>query len=453
VEVLILAAGKGTRMKSSKSKVLFEIAGKPMLAWVIDSVLPLNVQKINILIGFEGDIVKNQILNIYQHKKELFNFIVQKEQLGTGHAVKTFVDNTNFSSENLMVLCGDTPMLDNSELESFRKLHDNNNSVVSVISMVPEENYGYGRMVRDVEGNLEKIVEQKDCDEIKAEIREVNSGIYIFDKSFLIDNISNLSNKNSQNEFYLTDIVEFAYKSGKPASVLKGKFENLTGINDIQALSEARKVLHMRINNELMLNGVDIYSPETVFIDSSVKIENDVTIYPFSVIKGQSIIKKGSTVGPYACIKDSELEGAEIVFSHATGAKMKQQSSSGPFSRLREKTVLEEKVKTGNFVEIKNSVLKNNVKASHLTYIGDSEIDENSNIGAGTITCNYDGKNKHKTRIGKNCFIGSNSTLIAPLEVGDNSFIAGGSVINKNVPEKSLAFGRARQVIKTNYKK
>ncbi|MGM0607851.1 MAG: bifunctional UDP-N-acetylglucosamine diphosphorylase/glucosamine-1-phosphate N-acetyltransferase GlmU [Candidatus Muiribacteriota bacterium] len=451
MDVLILAAGKGTRMKNSKSKVLFDIAGRPMIYYVIDSTFQVSPEKIHFVLGHDSE---NVIKKLNKHPmKNKFNYYIQKEQLGTGHAVMSFLKGIKEETDNILVLCGDTPLLSAEELADFKDYHIKNENTVSVITTELASPHGYGRIIKDKQGNIKRIVEQKDasCEELK--IKEINSGIYIFDFNFLKRAAFNLKSSNSQNEFYLTDLIQISYKEGKKAGTFAGNKKHLSGVNNIVALSEARKIIQKRINENLMLAGVDIYSPETVYIDYDVEVENDTRINPFTIICGKSKIKKDSVIGPHVFLKDSVVEAASVEFSHLEGASLKKGAEAGPFSRLRSGTLLSEDSKVSNFVEIKNSTLDSNVKASHLSYIGDSHIGSNSNIGAGTITCNYDGKNKHKTIIGRNCFIGSNSTLIAPLNIGDNSFVAGGSTINKNVPERALAFGRSRQANKLNYNK
>lgn len=446
MDILILAAGKGTRMKSDTPKVLFEIAGKPMLWWVIQSCSRLS-PNINILLGHKPELVRQKMPYI-PHE----NIFIQQQQLGTGHAVRTFVEKYSGKPDSLMVLCGDTPMLSADELERFKTEHEKSRAVVSVLSTYVENPYGYGRIVR-TDGLMSSIIEEKDADDDVRKIREINSGIYIFNYDFLKREIFDLDTSNAQNEFYLTDLIRKAFNKGLETNVFCGDCINLTGINDIQGLSYARNEIRQRINSRHMDNGVDIYGSDTVWIDADVVIENDVRINPFTVIKGNSVIRKGSVIGPYSYIEDCVSDNASIEYSHAKGAVIGKDSGIGPFSRLREKTVISEKCKVGNFVEIKKSILSDNVKTSHLSYIGDSEIGKNTNIGAGTITCNYDGKNKNRTVIGENSFIGSNTCLVAPVKLGNNAYTAAGSVITRDVPDNALAFGRARQIIKLNYRR
>ncbi|MCK9224279.1 MAG: bifunctional UDP-N-acetylglucosamine diphosphorylase/glucosamine-1-phosphate N-acetyltransferase GlmU [Candidatus Muirbacterium halophilum] len=446
MDILILAAGKGTRMKSNTPKVLFEIAGKPMLWWVINSCKNLS-NKVNILLGHQPDLIKEKMP--YISNESIF---IQKQQLGTGHAVRTFIEEYKEDFDSLMILCGDTPMLSSQELENFKKNHIKSKAVISVMSAIIKNPLGYGRIIKK-NNKLACIIEEKDADYTEKKINEINSGIYIIDSKFLKEEIFNINSNNSQNEFYLTDLVEKAFNKGLITNVYIGNSENLSGINDIQSLSEARKIIHNRINNEFMNNGVDIYNSETTFIDVDTVIEDNVSILPFTVLKGENTIGKNSIIGPNVYIEDCKIENSKIEYSHLKGVVVNKGCNIGPYSRIRENTVIGEKCRVGNFVEIKKTCLDKSVKVSHLSYIGDSDIGKNTNIGAGTITCNYDGVNKHKTKIGENSFIGSNSCLIAPVNLGNNSVTAAGSVITKDVPDNSLAFGRARQIIKLNYRR
>lgn len=415
LQVLILAAGKGTRMKSPNPKVLFEIAGFPMLFHVMKAFEGIKgVNKINVLTGYRSDLIREKISPLFPET----SFYLQKEQLGTGHAVKCFIDEKTVQDEDIFIACGDTPLLKKEELEEFATFHKENKNVLSVMSMSPEDPFGYGRIMTEENVPVE-IIEEKDADNDQKKIRRVNSGIYIIKESFIRECIDKIDTDNSQGEFYLTDLVRLCYEKGLSSGVFEGNIHNLEGINDIKALSLARKEIHRRINEKLMLSGVDIYDPESTFIDLDVEIEADVKILPFTVIKSGSFIESGSSIGPFA--------------------------------RLRQGSLVGKRCKIGNFVETKKAVFKDGVKASHLSYIGDSVIGKGTNIGAGTITCNYDGKNKFKTVIGEDVFIGSNTSLIAPVKIDDNSKIGAGSVISKDVPEYSLSYSRAKQSIKKNH--
>ncbi|SHH31535.1 bifunctional UDP-N-acetylglucosamine diphosphorylase/glucosamine-1-phosphate N-acetyltransferase GlmU [Thermosipho atlanticus] len=439
MKILILAAGLGKRMKSKYPKVVHNVLGKPMINWVIETAK--NLGKVGVVLGYKYEEVKKVILN----NVEIF---IQNEQLGTGHAVmcaKDFIDE----NDDLLILYGDVPFITVETLEKLKNEHEIKNNDVTILTAILENPSGYGRIIR--EGNKIRIVEEKDAnDEIKR-IKEINTGIYIFKGEFIKKNLANLNNKNAQEEYYLTDIISF---SNKVSTVLVEDILEVTGINDKFQLALLEKEMRRRINTKLMLEGVRIIDPENVYIDATVKIGKDSIIYPFTFIEGETVIGEDCIIGPMTRIKDSKIgNNVKIIRSEVEKATIEDNVSVGPFSRLREGTHLKENVKIGNFVETKKSIVGTNSKAQHLTYLGDATIGNNVNIGAGTITCNYDGKNKHPTFIDDNAFIGSNSSLVAPVKIGKNSIIGAGSVITNNVPEDTLALGRARQINKEGWVK
>lgn len=426
-------------MKSKYPKVVHNVLGKPMINWVIETAK--NLGKVGVVLGYKYEEVKKVILN----NVEIF---IQNEQLGTGHAVmcaKDFIDE----NDDLLILYGDVPFITVETLEKLKNEHEIKNNDVTILTAILENPSGYGRIIR--EGNKIRIVEEKDAnDEIKR-IKEINTGIYIFKGEFIKKNLANLNNKNAQEEYYLTDIISF---SNKVSTVLVEDILEVTGINDKFQLALLEKEMRRRINTKLMLEGVRIIDPENVYIDATVKIGKDSIIYPFTFIEGETVIGEDCIIGPMTRIKDSKIgNNVKIIRSEVEKATIEDNVSVGPFSRLREGTHLKENVKIGNFVETKKSIVGTNSKAQHLTYLGDATIGNNVNIGAGTITCNYDGKNKHPTFIDDNAFIGSNSSLVAPVKIGKNSIIGAGSVITNNVPEDTLALGRARQINKEGWVK
>ncbi|MFW5782245.1 MAG: bifunctional UDP-N-acetylglucosamine diphosphorylase/glucosamine-1-phosphate N-acetyltransferase GlmU, partial [Candidatus Muiribacteriaceae bacterium] len=369
MDVLILAAGKGTRMKSRTPKVLFDIAGKPMLYWVIRCIKDLGEHNINVMLGHEYESVKRSVSSFFDD----VNFFEQKEQLGTGHAVMEYVRQRKEKGERLLVLCGDTPLLLTEEIDRFIIKHGCYDNVMSVMSTVPENPFGYGRVIKDGI-NIRCIVEEKDCSDNQRKVEEVNTGIYIIENSFLEENINRLDTDNAQKEFYLTDLVRLAHDDEKGVRSVITSPEHIMGVNNIYDLSLARKTIRKRICMRHMLNGVDIHDPDTVFIDDSVKIESDVTIHPFVILRGDTLIRSGCEIHPFTNICDSVLDDVRVDNSHITGAEIAQGSTVGPYSRLREGTEIEKDCRVGNFVETKKSVLHNGVKASHLSYIGDSDI-------------------------------------------------------------------------------
>lgn len=440
LKILILAAGLGKRMKSKYPKVVHKILGKPMISWVVETAK--NFGKVGVILGYKAEIVQNFL-------PDDVDIFIQNEQLGTGHAVmcaKNFIDE----NDDLLILYGDVPFISKNTLEKLIDEHKNKNNEVTILTAILENPSGYGRILKEKNGKI-RIVEEKDADENIRKIKEINTGIYVFNGNFIKKNLDNLNNKNAQGEYYLTDVISFA---NKVSTIMVDDFIEVTGINDRVQLAKVEKEIRKRINTKLMYEGVRIIDPDSTFIDPSVVIGKDTVIYPFTIIEGNTIIGEDCEIGPMTHIKDSKIgNNVKVIRSEVEKAYIDDDVSVGPFSRLREGTHLKTKVKIGNFVEVKKTTVGENSKAQHLTYLGDATIGKNVNVGAGTITCNYDGKNKHPTFIDDNSFIGSNSSLVAPIKIGKNSLIGAGSVITEDVPDDSLALGRARQIIKENWVK
>lgn len=427
-------------MKSKYPKVVHPILGKPMITWVVETAKSFG--KVGIVLGHKAELVKQ----VLPEDVEIF---IQNEQLGTGHAVmcaKDFIDE----NDDLLILYGDVPFISKDTLNKLIDEHKNKNNEVTILTAIIDDPSGYGRIVRDEMGKI-RIVEDKDANNEIKQIKEINSGIYVFNGNFIKKNLDNLNNKNAQGEYYLTDIISFANRVS--TIVVEDIFE-ITGINNRVQLSEVEKEMRKRINRKLMFEGVRIIDPETVYIDPDVQIGRDTTIHPFTFIEGNTVIGEDCEIGPMTRIKDSKIgNNVKVIRSEVEKAIIEDNVSVGPFSRLREGTHLKSKVKIGNFVETKKTIVGENSKAQHLTYLGDSKIGKNVNVGAGTITCNYDGENKHPTFIDDDAFIGSNSSLVAPLKIGKNSIVGAGSVITDDVPDNSLALGRAKQIVKENWVK
>lgn len=437
MKVLILAAGLGKRMKSKYPKVVHKILGKPMINWVVD--LAKNFGEVGVVVGHKAEVVKGYL-------SDDVKTYLQEPQLGTGHAVmcaKEFISE----NEDLLVLYGDVPLLSKETIEMLRNEHEEKNNQVTVLTFITENPAGYGRIVR-TDGKI-KIVEDKDASEEEKKINEVNSGIYIFSGKFLLDNLENLKNNNAQGEYYLTDLVGMA---DRVSTVLLEDILEVSGVNDRVQLAELESIARERILKKLMLSGVTIVDSVSTFIGPDVEIGIDTIVHPFSIIEGKTKIGEDCEIGPYTHITDSTIgNNVKVIRSEVEKSIIEDDVSVGPFSRLREGTVLKEKVKIGNFVETKKSIIGKNSKAQHLTYLGDATVGENVNVGAGTITCNYDGYNKYKTYIGDGAFIGSNSSLVAPVKIGKGAITGAGSVITEDVPDDALALGRARQVIKEGW--
>lgn len=444
---IILAAGKGTRMKTDLPKCAYPLLKKPMIAYIVEHL-------------YKSTVI-DELITVVGHKKEVLQeilnstvkYAVQEEQLGTGHAVLSAQDLITDMDGYTIILPGDMPLIDASVIKEAVEEHNEFRHDLTVVSTVLEEPFGYGRIIRDEAGYLNSIVEENDASKEEKKIKEINTGIYIISNQFLIPALKKIKNKNAKNEYYLTDIVKIL----KDDKMLVGTYllknsHKAMGVNDLYTLSKAENILRDNINKELMISGVAMINPDTITIGQNVIIEENVTIHPNTYITGNSIIRKCSTIGPNTEIHNSVIgEGVTCKHSLVYNSEIKNYSKVGPFAHLRDGALIGENNRIGNFVEVKKSVTGNEFKASHLAYIGDAEIGDNVNFGCGSITVNYDGVNKYKTIIGNDVFVGCNSNLIAPIIIDDNAMIAAGSTLDKNVPKGSLAIARAYQVNKENY--
>lgn len=444
---LILAAGKGTRMKSDLPKGLHEVAGVPMVQLVADAVRGAGVQKPIVVVGYKGELVQESM------GAETYAFAEQKEQLGTGHAALMASDLLAGFDGPVLITPGDTPLLSATTLSRLVEDFYAEDAQASMATFVTVDPNGYGRIVRDESGQVSGIVEQKDATPEQLQIFEVNPAVYVFDCKLLLEILPTLKNSNAQGEYYLTDaIAEIRRRNGKVIATVFDDPDEFMGVNDRWQLAEAARIMRLRILRRHALNGVTIVDPTSTYIGLEVELGTDVTIQPMTVIEGSTKIAAGSQIGPNAWIKDSTIgSGCRVFMSHIDQATMEDESRCGPFSNLRPGTRLGKKVKVGNFVEIKNSQIGETTAVSHLTYIGDATVGARSNIGAGTITCNYDGFNKNRTVIGDDTFVGSNSTIVAPRTIGNGSMVAAGSVVTEDVPDDAMAVGRGRQVTKTGW--
>ncbi|MBO3063671.1 bifunctional UDP-N-acetylglucosamine diphosphorylase/glucosamine-1-phosphate N-acetyltransferase GlmU [Mammaliicoccus fleurettii] len=445
---VILAAGKGTRMKSKLYKVLHPVAGEAMVQHVIDSVKNAGVETVVTVVGHGAEKVKETIGHTSQ-------FVHQEEQLGTAHAVKTAKDILGNSKGTTIVVCGDTPLISDETISSLLTFHENENAVATVLSAKVSNPFGYGRIIRDKSGLVSEIVEQKDATEGQVEVNEISSGIFAFDNEKLFETLEKVQNDNAQGEYYLPDVIRILKEEDeKVAAYITDDVDGIMGVNDRVQLAKAEQKMKERINLQHMINGVTIVDPATTYIGKHVVIGEDTVVEPGTRIAGKTIIGKNVAIGMNSDIKNSTIkDNATIKQSVITDSVVGEFSTVGPFAQLRPGTELGKETKIGNFVETKKAVLKDGAKVSHLSYIGDAEVGERTNIGCGSITVNYDGVNKFRTIIGDDAFIGCNSNLVAPVEVGDGSFIAAGSTITDDVPDESLALGRARQTTKQGYYK
>lgn len=425
---IVLAAGEGTRMKSALPKVLHPVAGLPMLAHVVRAVEAAGGDQVAVVIGHGGEKVREAAEGFAPEAR----FFEQTERLGTAHAVLAAREAIGQGFDDLMVVFGDTPLLEAEELAAARKRLADERAAVVVLGFRPDEPGAYGRLV-ERDGKLLAIREAKDCTAAELDIDFCNSGLMVIDGRHALELLDEVGNANAKGEFYLTDIVEIANARGLRAVASETSVESALGINSRAELAEAEQVWQQRRRRQLMLSGVTMLAPETVHLSHDTEIGPDALVEP-NVVFGPGVAVEG---------------GARIrAFSHLEGARVAAGAEIGPYARLRPGADVGAKAKVGNFCEVKNAVLDEGAKVNHLTYIGDAHIGAKANIGAGTITCNYDGVAKHHTEIGAGAFVGSNSSLIAPLTIGQGSYIASGSVITADVPADSLAFGRARQVTK-----
>jgi bifunctional UDP-N-acetylglucosamine pyrophosphorylase/glucosamine-1-phosphate N-acetyltransferase len=447
---VVLAAGKGTRMKSGLIKVLHPIAGLPMIAWPVAAAREAGSDPIVLVIGHQA----NAVQGVFRGSTDI-RCAMQEEQLGTGHAVACALEALAGFRGTVLILCGDTPLLRAKTLKKMFTYHRDNQATVTVLTALMDDPYGYGRVVRDDSGRVSRIVEQKDADPEEQEIREINSGIYCMDSDFLFSTIREVGNDNAQGEYYLTDLLAIAVRKGLDCCALQTTdAEEIMGVNDRVQLAEAAHILRRRINREHMLNGVTIIDPAQTYIDQGVTIGADTTIHPGCQIGGRTFIGEGCVIELGVSISgcrigdDCHIKAASVL----EDSELHQDVAVGPMAHLRPGTVLGKHVKIGNFVETKKIVMGEGSKASHLTYLGDAEIGRNVNIGCGTITCNYDGINKHRTIIGDDVFIGSDVQLVAPVSVGRNSLVAAGTTVTIDVPPDSLALSRVPQVNKEGWR-
>lgn len=444
--VVVLAAGKGTRMKSKLYKVLHKVCGKTMVEHVVDAARGVNPAKIVTVVGTGA----GEVEKVLDGKSD---FAFQEKQLGTGDAVITAKEELGDKDGATLVVTGDTPLFTTETFDELFKYHAEKGNAATVLTAEAPNPFGYGRIIRDDQGNVLRIVEQKDGKPEELKVKEINTGVFCFDNKKLFEALKHVDNNNAQGEYYLTDVLEILRNSGERVGAYKmPDFSESLGVNDRIALAQATKTMQRRINEEHMRNGVSFIDPDTAYIDAGVKIGNDTVIEGNVVIKGNTEIGSDCYITNGSRIVDSKI-GNHVTITSSTlqEAEMDDNTDIGPNSHLRPKAVIRKGAHIGNFVEIKKAEIGENSKVGHLTYVGDATLGKDINVGCGTIFSNYDGVKKFHTNVGDHSFIGAGSTLIAPINVADHTFIAADSTITKDVDKYDMAIARGRQVNKPDY--
>ena len=444
---IVLAAGKGTRMKTQLPKCAFPVLKKPMINYIIENIEKSVIDETVCVVGYKKEVIK-ELLN------GNVKYVVQDEQFGTGHAVKMAKSLLADKDGMSIILLGDMPLIDSSVIDKVISYHCDKKNDLTVVTTEFANPKGYGRIIRNEYGNIESIIEHKDCTKEQKHIKEVNTGVYIVKNKLLFEAVDKIKMNKRKGEYYLTDIVEIMRDDYKVDAFLLWDSQKVMGVNDLFTLSIAEKHLRETINKCHMLNGVSIINPETVTIGHGVEIGINVTINPNTFITGNSIIEKDSVIGPNTEIHSSHIhKNVSVKHSLVYDSEVLDNTTIGPFAHLRNGAKIGKNNRIGNFVEVKKSTTGNGTKAAHLAYIGDAITGKNVNFGCGSITVNYDGVKKNKTIIGDDVFIGCNTNLVAPVEVGDRVFIAAGSTVTKNIPKGALAIARNKQINKADYAK
>lgn len=445
---VVLAAGQGTRMKSKLYKVLHPVCGKPMVQHIVDRLKLLEINQIVVVVGHGAEQVKQQLGQSVQ-------YAFQGQQLGTAHAVMMSTDLLKEKQGITVVVTGDTPLIKEETLKRLMEQHIETGAAATILTTVLDDPTGYGRVLRLQDGSVQRIVEHKDASEEERRVQEINTGIFCFDNQKLFSALSQVNNNNVQGEYYLPDVIEILKEQDEIISAyLTPDAEDGMGVNDRVQLSQAEQILRKRINEQHMRAGVSIIDPNSTYIEAEVIIGADTVLQPGTFLRGKTIIGEDCIIGPQADLTDTTVEnGVSIKYAVLSESQIRKEASIGPFAYIRPGSEVGEKAKVGDFVELKNTRLGNGSKVSHLSYLGDAQIGDDVNVGCGTITVNYDGVHKHKTIIGDHSFIGCNANLVAPVTVGEGSYVAAGSTVTKDVPDGALAIAREKQVNKEGYAK
>ncbi|WP_291632594.1 bifunctional UDP-N-acetylglucosamine diphosphorylase/glucosamine-1-phosphate N-acetyltransferase GlmU [Clostridium sp.] len=437
---IILAAGEGKRMNSNTPKVLHKVCGKEMINHVIDTMRNAEIEMVNVVIGRGAEEVKKGTAD------RNISYSVQEKQLGTGHAVMCAREFLSGNEGTVAIFVGDGPLITEYTVREMLDYHEKGNFKATVLTSRMEDPAKYGRIIRDENGEVKKIVEFKDCNETEMLVKEINSGMYCFNIEELLNALDKLNNNNAQKEYYLTDVIGILKNQGFKVGAFNVPVEEIIAVNSKVELADVELIMRTRINKKHMENGVTIMDPSSTYIDSEVVIGKDTIIYPGNILQGKSIIKEDCILYQNNRIADSILQnGVSVQSSVVIESQIGEGTTVGPFAYIRPESNIGKHARIGDFVEIKKSTIGDNTKVSHLTYIGDAEVGSGCNFGCGTVVVNYDGKMKYKTIIGNNVFIGCNTNLVAPVTVNDNAYTAAGSTITYEVPKNALAIARARQ--------
>ncbi|MEH1982689.1 MAG: bifunctional UDP-N-acetylglucosamine diphosphorylase/glucosamine-1-phosphate N-acetyltransferase GlmU [Nostoc sp.] len=446
VVVAILAAGRGTRMKSSLPKVLHSLGGRSLVERVLESVEPLSPSRRIVIVGYQSEEVQAAM-----HLIPNLEFVEQTVQLGTGHAIQQLLPHLKGYTGDLLILNGDLPLIRGETLKQMLQTHAQNQNAATILTSHLADPTGYGRVFCNDENIVQQMVEHKDCTAAQRQNNCINAGVYCFHWPDLAKVLPHLQTNNAQKEYYLTDAVT---PVGKVMAVDVEDYQEILGINDRLQLATAAEILQRRVKEKWMLAGVTLIDPTSITIDETVELQPDIIIEPQTHLRGNTVIKTGSHIGPGSLIENSHLaENVIVQYSVVTDSTVQAGSRIGPYAHLRGHVEVGAGCRVGNFVELKNTQLGDRTNAAHLSYIGDSVVGNQVNIGAGTITANYDGVKKHRTKIGDRTKTGANSVLVAPLTLGDDVYIAAGSTVTEDVPDDSLVIARSRQVVKPAWRK
>ncbi|MBD1929659.1 bifunctional UDP-N-acetylglucosamine diphosphorylase/glucosamine-1-phosphate N-acetyltransferase GlmU [Trichocoleus sp. FACHB-90] len=452
VAVAILAAGRGTRMKSDLPKVLHSLGGRSLVERVLHSLSEINPSRCLVIVGYQGDRVKDSLARVIDHLPPIgsLEFVEQTEQLGTGHAVQQLLPHLEGFADDLLVLNGDVPLLRPQTIQNLLQTHKTNQNAATLLTAHLPNPKGYGRVFCNGQNLVKEIVEDRDCTPAQKQNRRINAGVYCFKWSQLEKVLPQLVANNDQQEYYLTDAVKFM---APVMAVDVEDYQEILGINDRKQMASAYEILQERVKDSWMAAGVTLIHPDTITIDDTVQLSPDVVVEPQTHLRGQTVIGAGSRIGPGSLIENSSIgENVTVLYSVVTDSVVKNGSRIGPYAHLRGHVEVGESCRVGNFVELKNSTLGDRTNVAHLSYLGDATLGNKVNIGAGTITANYDGVKKHPTTIGDRTKTGSNSVLVAPLTLGEDVTVAAGSVVTEDVPDDSLVIARSRQVIKPGWR-